>query len=174
MKFYFLKPDKSSQPEMLDWYKQLPVRHLTPESAHKIPRITTIHTKLNYEMDFPDIISYPRFMFANRLKRIIDLYEPGLIMKHVALFDTKRIMGKVYCLPVLERVACLSSESKLNLDKSVVIRAVLDRSKVKGKHLFAVAEVTNQYVVASLEVTESLLRRDVVDIELEEIELGGG
>jgi len=125
-------------------------------------------------MDFPDIVLYPRFMFANRLKDIISLYEPGLVIKHVYLFDKKRRKSKLYCLPVLEHVACLSSESKLNLDKSVIIRAVLDREKVKRKALFAVAEVSNQYVVASLEVTESLLRRDVLDFELEEIELGGG
>jgi len=172
MKFFILKANREMpQPYMKNWFTKLDLRDAIMERHHNIARITNVDVELSQEGTFPDVISFPHFMVANDFSKILWAYEPGLIIKFIALFDKKNSRSQMYAMPIFERISCLAVESELNLDQSEIRRAVIEVEKVKGRTFFAIADVKNLYVVAELHLVESLLRRQIMGLSLQEVEL---
>ena len=174
MKLFHLKANRDMpQPHMLNWFEKIDSRDVTLERHHSIPRITPVDIELNPESIFPDIISSPRFMVANEFAKILRTYEPSLIFKFIVLFDKQNRRSQMYAMPILKEISCLSERSELNLNKSEIKHAVVEREKVEDRALFSIADVKNQYIVAELHLIESLLRRRMAGLSLQEVTLCG-
>ena len=174
MKFFILNASEDmAQPRMLNWFKKVGPGPMTSEKYHKLSRITTIEVELWSESIFPDIVTHPCFMVANKFTEVLRTYEPGLIFKYIVLFDKKNRRSQMYAMPEVEKIVCLSDESELNLTKSEIKRAVIGRGKVENHMLFSIADVSNQYIVAELRLVESLLRRQMTGLSLQEVILCG-
>jgi len=174
MKFFILKARSDMhQPAIKNWFDKIDSRDVTRERHHRISRITSIDVELNRESIFPDVISFPRFMVANKFATILQDYEPDLIFKFIALFDKQNRCSQMYAMPIIKEIACLSERSELNLNRSEIRRAVIERKQVEDRALFTIADVPNQYIVAELHLVESLLRRRMMGLSLQEVTLYG-
>jgi hypothetical protein len=174
MKLFILNASEDMhQPRMLNWFQKVGPGYMTLERFHKLPRVTSVDVELWSESIFPDVVSYPRFMVANKFSEILQIYEPGLTFKYIAMFDKQNRRSQMYAMPAVEEVMCLSDESKLSLTKNEIIRAVIQREKAKEHALFSIADVSKQYIVADLHLIESLLRRKMTGISLQEVILAG-
>ncbi|MDR0469905.1 MAG: hypothetical protein LBH09_08030 [Peptococcaceae bacterium] len=169
MKFFLLDADdRMEQPYFLNWYKEMDPKH---QSAWEIPRLSSFAVTLSCDSIFMDIVSYPYFMLSEAFYNLVRIYDEIIKFNYATLFDTKNRRHKTYGMPYLEKVDCLSAESELNRDGSVLRRAVLREETVRGRTLFQIGGVKNRYVAASLELVESAFRREVTGLRLRETAL---
>lgn len=179
VRYFIIEQDKSytKAPRIVNSYKKGEVKLNTKLIIDGIYKGIGTRTLVDCvgEKDSPyiDIISDPTFMVSKNVKKILSKFEPNMEFKELVVLDKKNIKVKQYYIPVLDRFDCLSSDSILNLDKSVVKKMKLDLSKVLDKCLFTVSGVNSQYVIARLDFVESILRREAIGINLIEIETVG-
>ncbi|MGL5085558.1 MAG: hypothetical protein ACRC68_07540, partial [Clostridium sp.] len=91
----------------------------------------------------------------------------------MVLLDAENGKSELYYLPALDRVDCLLEESKLNLDRSIIEKAVLDYEKIKDLSIFQIDNINSFYTVVRLDILESFLRRGAKGITIIPVELGG-
>jgi len=169
MKFFLLDADdRIEQPHFLNWYKEMNPKQ---QAAWNIPRLNQFEVTLSSETDFMDIVSYPYFMLSKEFASLVQMYDESIHFKYAVLYDRKNRRHKTYSIPHLEVVECLSKESKLNRDDSVLQQAVLRREIVRNYTLFQIGGVKNRYIAASLELVESAFRREVRGLRIHEAEL---
>ena len=169
MKFFLLDADERiKQPYFLNWYKEM---YPKQQAVWDIPRINSFAVSLSSDADFMDIVSYPYFMLSKAFTSLVQMYDETISFKFAVLHDQKNKRHMTYCIPQLQIIDCLSHESSLNRDGSVLHRAVLHKETVRDRTLFQIGGVKNRYVAASLELVESAFRREVLGLRIQEAEL---
>ena len=171
MKYFLLKTDPQFEPmpEVIDWFGRIDRRNICPGQSHQIENRQLFFIKGHPDTVFPDVLSFPFFMVTEKLRDVIEMYEPGTIFKEIVLLDQAHANMGVYYLPVLEYVDCLAPASRLTRDRSMVLEAVMDADKAGDRSIFYLGGVGNLYTVARLDIVESFLRRGAAGIGLTEI-----
>jgi len=176
MKYFLLQTDSrlNTAPEILDWFQRIDRRNIRMGKSYRIENRQLFFIKSNPNTLFPDVLSFPFFMVSEKIMRVIKLYEPKTIFKEIVLLDQKYARSCIYYIPVLEYLDCLSSASTLTRDRSIILDAIIDLNKVGDQSVFYVAGVGKLYIVARLDIMESILRRGAKWIELREVSLEKG
>jgi len=171
MKYFLLKSD----PKYTDmpWVKTIPkeidVRNIRIEEAHKLPMVTMVSIHESAYTDFIDVISSPFLLFSEKCMKVIKLYEPYILSKFIGLFDSKNHKKETYHLPILPRIDCVTKECKIKLNKQEMQLIELDLSQI-GKHaIFQIDDVNFRYVVIRLDIVESMLKREARGLHLTEL-----
>ncbi|MCM3342403.1 hypothetical protein M3650_28205 [Paenibacillus sp. MER TA 81-3] len=141
---------------------------VTPEQADDIHDITVVFVEGSADSVYPDYIGKPVVFVADELKKVLELYDPGLVFKCAILSNPQHSMQKVYWLLLLPRVDCLSEHTefyKTGAVKSIVI----DHAKAAEHAIFRVQGLLEKHVIINLDVAESLLRRDLLGMRLEKV-----
>lgn len=172
MKYYLIREDSRIKtiPHIVNWMAKIDARNLTWGSYHKLPEVITLYVEKNDFTVYPDVLSRPFFMITKELQKILKLYEPNMGYRQIILIDRKREMAAQYFLPHLQIVDCLGEGTKFNMNHSELQHIVLDTNKLVDKEIFQLDKVTNRYVVVSLRVLESFLRRGAM-LQYEELEM---
>jgi len=167
MKFFLLDADdRNEQPHFLDWYEQInPMQY----ASWTFPRLNSLAVSLSEDADFMDIISYPYFMLSKEFANLVRMYDDTIQFKYAVAHDLKNKRHFIYSIPLIEVIDCLSPESELNRDSSVLRHVVLRRATVREHTLFKIGGVKNCYIVGSLEFLESAFRREVTGLRIREI-----
>lgn len=173
MKYFLIETSKtmSNVPQLSRWYDKIDIRDIHVESAYKIAARQLIPVKAEPEFPFPDIISMPVFLMSQCAKTVAEMYEPGTVWKEIVLLDRENDKIYRYFLPVFEEVECLAEDTVFNLDHSILKKIVLKRNAVKDKNMFRIAGVRKQYIVGNLDVTESMLKRNMRGIGITELQV---
>jgi hypothetical protein len=119
--------------------------------------------------EYVDFIEKPVPLLSDRCKQIIEKYVPKLYVKSVVLKDMKRLRQELYWLIVPPRIDCLSEQSEFHKDGTLK-RLVIDESKAAPYKIFKIEGIMEEYILISLDVAESLLRRDFTGIRLKKVE----
>ena len=136
-----------------------------------MPRLNSFVVSLPDYADFMDIVSHPYFMISKEFSNLVRMYDETIQFKYAVLFDKNNRRHMTYGMPHLEVVDCLSPESELSRGGNKLFRAVLIKSVVRGRTLFQIGGVKNQYVAASLDLVENAFRREVMGLRICETEL---
>lgn len=169
---YFLITEDSRiihRPYILNWNGKLDVRDIHPETAYKLPSRELVLIRSDEEILFTDIVSTPFFLISEKVKNVVKMYEPLAAMKELVLLDKVHGKAERYFLPLFEESDCLGEGSILNLNRSEIRKCVLDVRKIGKSSIFRIAGVERQYIVANLEIVESILKRGCVGIQLTEL-----
>lgn len=171
MKYFLLKSDPryEDMPYIQRLPERLDVRDICQERAHKLPRTSVAFLYPNPHVVFVDFVSSPIPLFSECCMDAIRIYEPGLIYKQVVLLDSENEKLQTYFLPILQKLLCLTENSRFNLDRSVLEYAQLDLSRVGDHSIFHPAEVSGNYTVVRFDVLESMLKRGANGILIEEL-----
>jgi hypothetical protein len=110
-------------------------------------------------------------MISKEFAGLVVMYDESAKFKYAILYDKENKRYKAYNIPLLEIVDCLSSQSELNRDGSVLRKTVLRKEAVDGRTLFQIGGVKNRYIAASLELVESALRREAMGLRIVEAPL---
>lgn len=119
---------------------------------------------------FPDFIQSPVSMVSDMVKKVLDMYEDGMIFKTVTIAGKEQEVLKVYHHLLPEKLDMLSGQSEFYPNGSVK-RLVLDAQKIGEHKVFLLDDRRFRNPFVSLEVVESLLRRRAAGIIWREVEV---
>lgn len=71
--------------------------------------------------------------------------------------------------PILDEINCISEETQFNRIGNRIIRLVLDKEKIKPYAAFKIKDYGKNCIVGRMDFVESLLRRGVRGIRVEEV-----
>lgn len=171
MKYFLLETMRgfSTAPQIQDWHKQMDARNITPGRIEFVAQRTLFKVAPHPKPVFVDLLTTPFFMVTEKVKTAIELYDPHIQNREAILLDPESGLSEIYYLLAFKRLNCLSPESELSIDRSVIIKAVLDYEIVKKHPIFKIGDVRNSYIVARMDTVESILRRNPRGIALREL-----
>ena len=143
MKYFITNLDKQfiHAPSVINWFKKINVDLFHKECEQEIPNDIVLKMESDPECEQTDIISHPVFAVSELVKGVLTLYEPNTQWKEMMLYN----LGK----------------------KQMVINEAL----IRDKSIFQVQYAGKNHIIMRLDLVESLLRRDVVGIQLTEVEV---
>ena len=118
----------------------------------------------------PDFIQNPVTMCSYRLKDILEAYEDGIEFKDVIMIHKENSLQYNYVQLLPESIDALSEKSEW-YPNGTMKRIVLDGKRIGEHHIFLLNGGYRKAPIISLPLAESLLRRDVTGICLEEVEV---
>jgi hypothetical protein len=169
MRYFRIYADEQNpQPRFLDWYTQ--VRPGRPDSQvyRELSQQNHFNVNLNVETPFMDLISHPCFMVSKEFATLIRLYSPEIRFKYATLFDKANRRTAFYQIPDLPEIECLDKKGELSRDKSEIITGILREEKIQMYSLFRIGGIKGRYIVADLKFVESVYRREVIGMRIEE------
>jgi len=174
MKYFILEEEqKDPLPKIGYWFGTL-----GPESNTTRFFTTPVWVMLDAEIHsttlYADVLSYPCILLSEKAAKVFDMYLDQQIFKRVVLMSKKSQTSLVYFLAKLPRCSFLGEESEYDKIKSHVIRGILDQEKLEEVPIFLLGEVTKPTLIIREDAAESLLRRGIKGIKLQEIELRRG
>lgn len=123
------------------------------------------------ETFFPDLLTSPLLLTSRIFAEVINIYSPETLFRIIYLLDYESGVYATYHMPFLEEVDCLSDRTMKSHGGTDLIRIILEENKIAAKSVFRIAGYTHPYVIGRLDFVESILRRNVEGITLEELEL---
>lgn len=120
-----------------------------------------------------DVIDAPYFLISLRFFEVAQMFEKSLHYKRLRLRNLEKEIARLYLLPTIEHVDCLSEQCEYTNNGAIISKLVLEREKVRYWDIFKIPDtrVPNGAVVISLELAESLLRRGIHHFKLQELDL---
>lgn len=173
MRYYWIKEDKNytPAPQIKNWFGAFDIRKLKPGYYKEIPKRMLFYIERNPNTIFTDILVFPFFLVSEKIKDCLQLFEPNLEFKEFILLDRSNRKAQEYFLPQLSELSCLTKNSQFNLDHSKLNYIELNPEEIKEKAIFTLAEVKSRYVIARLDVIESMLRRNAKGLCIEEVDV---
>jgi len=165
MKYFILESNTTNPlPQVENWFQTVNPRHLNRTYYENIAGILNLRIQPNPETVFPDILTSPCFMVSAEAARVINLYDKSIPMKRAVLFDVENRKKASYSIPILEEIsAAETGPVKETLNES-------DLAKFSGRHLLKLTGLRKSRIIVSLDLIESLLRREALGIVLKELE----
>lgn len=173
MNYYIMKLEAhlNYAPDVINWYNRFDVRNICREKAHLLPKRTLVDIRPSSETLFADIVSFPYLLLSEAAKEVIEVYEPSVKYKDIIPFDAKTPQYALYYLPVLETIDCLSKErTKFNPMGTAILQMSLDVNKIGDQSIFKLVYGRASYIIARLDLCESLLHRNLIGIGLKKVE----
>lgn len=173
MRYYLISQDKgyTNVPKMMDIFKTLSVNHAKQASVANLERRTIITMKTEANAVNIDILTGGFFLVSETVKECMALYEPNMTFKEIILLDKNRKVKQHYFLPAFSEIDCLTENSEFYFGHMELKKIEIEEEKLKDKAVFRIAGVEKDYIIARLDVVESLLRRGIKGMAIEEIQV---
>lgn len=140
------------------------------KDADKINDSTTLYLTEKSGECAPDFIQSPIPLVSDIVKKVLDMYEDDMIFKSVAIISKEREFILPYHTLLLDSIDLLSEKTEFYPNGSVK-RLVLDSNRIGEHHVFWINDKRFRNPFISLEIVESLLRRNVTGIIFQEVEV---
>lgn len=107
-----------------------------------------------YENPFPIV--------SDELKKVVYAFDGSCISHPLALANMDKKGLVLYWILRLTQIKCKSQES-----------IVINRDDIGSKKIFKVKLGVRNYVIIDFDIAEEILRKEIVDIDLKEVEING-
>jgi len=146
-------------------------RHIfTWEDRDRLNGITSLYLKEDSGECAPDFIKSPVYMVSDRAKRVIDMYEDDMVFKKIVLIHKEEESQTVYHHLLLKELEALDASTEY-YPNGMEKKMVLNGERIRDHKAFLLAGSRIRLPVVSLDVVESLLRRQVMGVTFQEIEV---
>ena len=146
-------------------------RHIfTWKDAAKINDVTPLYLDETKGECAPDFIKSPVYMVSEKAKKVIDMYEDELVFKKIVLIHKEEGRELIYFHLLLKEIEAVDDAAEY-YPNGMEKRLCLNRNKIGVHKAFLLADSKIMLPVLSLEVVESLLRRQVMGVTFKEIEV---
>lgn len=158
-------------PQIHGWYGKFDVRDIKLESYPKLPKRQLFIIEPSEDTIFTDIILHPFLMVTPKIMDVISMYKELCFYRDIILVDQLKRESQLYHLPVFNE----TDELKI-VEKSYVEEAPIsseeERERVNvASHIFWIDDSLKRHTIISLDLAESLLRREVFGLGIKEVEL---
>ena len=170
MRYFLIEQDEAyvDAPIIINWFEKLDVRKIKKGLSYEIPYRMSLDVRPDKEIYFTDIVSKPFFLYTEIVKQAVSIYEPQMPHKQIMLADKKNFLSELYFMPILEIVDCLSDETILDTDGSIIGIVELNHTKIPDLSIFKLAGISGRSIIVRLDLIESILRRGAKGICLKE------
>lgn len=174
MLFFQMEADRKyvNKPIIIDWIEKFAVQDLYEGHYMKIPKRMILNIKSNPGTEFVDIISMPFLLVSQKVKKVMELYEPNLQFKEMILLDRENAFAEEYFLPLLTVKDVLSEKSLFTNNHTILEKAVLHKDKVGDTAVFFADGAPREAGIWRLDIIESLLFRGAKGFVLKEAAIG--
>lgn len=170
MRYFLIETDTGNHiPYGINANRAVDLRYANRKDAYKIPNCCVVDMKTPREVFFPDILTEPFLMVSKDAADVIEIYTPQTIFKTIYLLEAEREIHTTYFMPFVEEVECLSEQTKRSRGGTELLEIVLRKDEVAEKPIFRIAGFTHTYLIVRLDAIESMLRRGVRGIKLQEL-----
>lgn len=174
MKYFILKQDER--------YKSIPIikgipkeiidpRDLYKKNYHLMPKVTRLETYNSEPINFIDIITNPILMLTEKAIDIVKIYMPKLTTRDISIIDKIGGRTQTYQIPLIPKIECLTKSNILKENRGKIEKLQLDKKRIKHQPLFYIAELKEDLVVIRLDMLESMLKRKIRGIQIQEVEV---
>ena len=172
MKYFVLEVHTAYiPPRLTKWQGILDAKTMQSKKKNFIPKYTIFQIEDHIQTVFTDILTHPCLMVSDETMEILKLYEPTLKFERLTVTDPKTKQMNSYHIPLLETLNVLTSNSRLGRDGRKLDHIEIDHQKTKGRSIFQINSNGTIYVIANLNLVESLLRRTIIGIGLKEVDV---
>ena len=172
MKYFLIGTDEKNRiPYNINKNRVVDVRTLTREGIGTLPMWNIIGMDLPDEGFFPDLICSPFVLMSKNCIKTAAMYQTDIIYRGVKLWDKGSGVNRTYYLSILEELDCMSGQTQFNTVGNRVTRLVLDRDRIGGNAVFRIKGYNRSCIAGRLDFVESLLRRGIEGITLDEAAL---
>ena len=142
-----------------------------PRLSQKNMQLFTIES--SEKTMFTDLVLFPFLFVSPMVQEVIKMYRECCFFRKIILLDQEKQESRLYYLPVLDETNAIQIQriqyknGKRNLDMPEIQgeRIELDRN------LFWVRDSKKRHIILSLDMAESLIRRNIMGLGLCEVEL---
>lgn len=172
MKYFILKQDRNLENAIeIEGFNNSQKMTLLKEDEDKYKDCTNVPVIGNENSIYPDLIQAPVLLVSDELHKIFNLYENTVVYKIAVFSDLKLKKQKVYRLVLPDLLDALSDKTTY-LKNGWVDKIILASEKVGNYNIFQVKAGVDYYFIVSLDVVESMLKRNLyVGIKFEEVEV---
>lgn len=150
-------------PEIIDCNEIIRLYHRKPGNSYLLPDWNILKVSSNPNTLFVDYLSYPVPLFSESLQEIVTIYEPGLSYRKFVLYNIQQNHSALYFHPLLPVITV----QRNLLNRSMILK------EASGISLFMAGERMEYKIYMRLDLMESIFRREIVGITVEELELDG-
>ena len=177
MKYFKLQeaPEGKRGPQIMNWYGSFDVRNIRMEGFPKIPKRQLYMVEPVDLLIFTDIILFPFLLVSPEVKRVIEMYREQSFYREVILLNQKTGVSKLYYLPVFNETADLDvvERSYKNGRPAALAGRPEGTRFMVNRHIFWARDARRRHTIVSLDLAESILKREAVGVGLKEVELYG-
>ncbi|WP_243109379.1 imm11 family protein [Anaerophilus nitritogenes] len=171
MKYFIIKQEKEIG-HLIKLRDFTGSNHMTfiKEQADQLNDVSILFVEGGKESVYTDFIENPVFLISDELKKVFEMYEYTLIFKTVVLSNIEEKTQKVYHMVLTDGIDGLSEKTtyyKNGWEKDII----LDQEKLKNYNIFQIKGTVGNSMIVSLDVAESILRRDFTGVSFKEIEV---
>ncbi len=149
--------------------------NMTMSEVKALPKLAVGYYTAHKSIEFPAIIHEPVFMVDNVLKKLLKLYDREMIFRGLHVYDDKldetNVQMHSYWAMGVSAHLCVHPDVKIFPNGSVE-KLVLHQDMIPEKDVFKVGGIMEERIIISEAVAESILRRHMYGIALEEVEIG--
>lgn len=170
MEYYIMGLDKRIQNKFI--LQKFPGRgsvEYDTSYADKVREHTLLHTIESDKSSYPDVLEEPLYMVSQKVREVIELYDETAIYKKVSMVNMPRKKRSEYNVLLVDRIDCLHEDAEFYPDKSIK-NLVLDRKKIGDRVIFKVKGIGPAYMIVSLDIVESLLRRNCYGVKFTKVD----
>lgn len=146
-------------------------RRLYPSAEQFSGRNYNILVQSDKRNLYLDFLEFPLPLLSTQLKDVFISYLPELPCSCVLLSDRELRQQHTYWIFELACLECLADSTELYPDGTFK-KMVLDECKIKENAIFRASGITHKPVIIRKDVAESILRRSMLGIKLECVEVG--
>lgn len=173
MKYFEIEdtPELKYAPRIHGWYGKFDVRDIKLEFYPKLPKSQLFIIEPSKDTIFTDIILYPFLMITPKIMDVISMYKELCFYRDIILIDQINKKSQLYFLPVFNETKELKIVEKNYVEK-VCEASVQGLQRVNvASHIFWINDSLKRHTIISLDLAESLLRREVFGLGIKEVEL---
>lgn len=173
MKYFELQssPDLKYAPRIKDWNGKIDTRNITLEKYPDLPQFQLFIVDSTAKIIYTDFILFPFLLVSQSVMDIIRMYKELCFYRDVILLDQATGESKLYYLPVFNetnKLRVIETGDKMLSDPdfcSCNVKVYFD------KHIFWINDSQKRHTIISLDMAESLLKRNITGLGIKEVEL---
>lgn len=114
------------------------------------------------DLEKPDILYSPAFLVSDRLKRLLEKYDPKMQFKGIRCYpeDFNDHESLLYWWPGLRKINCMSGKTE-KYTNGLIQHLVIESDKTQRKPILMIDGTLETIVLVSMELAESMLRRGI-------------
>ncbi|AKG37732.1 hypothetical protein VK70_12500 [Paenibacillus durus ATCC 35681] len=137
--------------------------------ASENPKESIFSLYVDGDCEYKDWMDRPIPMVSDELKNIFEIYQPNINWKLVVLANVRQLTQKLYWVPKLNQVDCLSQQSEWHKN-GILKKMVIDREAIRTYKICNVRGSLAQETIVDLDVAECLLKFNMSGFRLQQVE----